>query len=86
MYGIAFDLNPAKAEQHHPAGVTRARAEIDDVLGDQGFRPVQPDLYVCDGVRWPVVHVRLEEMCRAFDDPAGLEWLARHPPRTTTKP
>lgn len=34
-------------------------------------------------LRWPVVHARLEEMCRAFDDPAGLEWLARHPPRTT---
>lgn len=41
MYGIAFDLNPAKAKQHHPRGVTRARADIDDVLGDQVFRPVQ---------------------------------------------
>lgn len=59
MHAIAFDLEVADTEQHHPKGVAQAYTEIGTILAEFGFRRVQGSLYVTPIVRiwrscfWP---------------------------------
>ena len=47
MYALAFDLEVAKAQQHHPVGATRAYYDIRSVLTEQfSFEWTQGSLYV----------------------------------------
>ena len=47
MYALAFDLEVAKAEKHHPIGATRAYADIRNVLTERfGFEWTQGSLYI----------------------------------------
>lgn len=48
MYALAFDLEVAKADEHHPKGVTQAYADIRVLLTGHGFKWTQGSLYTLE--------------------------------------
>ena len=70
MYALAFDLEVAKANQHHPKGVHRAYKDIYNVLVGFGFEWTQGSLYI----------LRNEDMSILFRAIYALKLLPWFPP------
>lgn len=71
MYAIAFDLDTAALEEHHPAtgeSWKKGYREIKDALADHGFEPQQGSVYFGDETVTSVTCVlAVQDLAAKFD-------------------